>query len=227
MGLAAFTQRVTGFGLALVSVPLLVHLLPIANIAPLLSLFGIIVNLSIIIPRRDNVDLGEVWRLAVALLPSIPIGVWALSNLSQELVLGVLGVVLALYGLYCLLTPRLPRINNAYWAFPFGFAAGMLGGAYNTTGPPAIIYGSARQWEPEPFKANLQAFFMTGNVVNIISHGLSGNINRLVWEHLAVSAVAALVGIWLGGRLDRYLKPDIFRRVVQVALVLMGVSLII
>jgi hypothetical protein len=227
MVFAAFTQRLTGFGLALVSVPLLVNLLPVVNVAPLLALFGLIVNASILLDDWDQLQWDEVWRLGIALVPSIPIGVWALRNVKREWVLGVLGTVLIGYGLYALCAPRLPRIKDHNWAFTFGFLAGMLGGAYNTTGPPAVIYGTSRNWSPLAFKANLQAFFFLGNVIGIVSHALSGNINWLVWRHLAVSVPAALLGIWIGGKLESHLSPKAFRQIVQIGLVAMGVTLII
>ena len=41
----------------------------------------------------------------------------------------------------------------------FGFFAGILGGAYNTNGPPVVIYGSLRKWSPATFRATLQGYF--------------------------------------------------------------------
>jgi len=51
-------------------------------------------------------------------------------------------------------------------AVPFGFLAGILGGAYNANGPPIVIYGVMRGWKKEAFRASLQGFFFVSSEKN-------------------------------------------------------------
>ena len=78
------------------------------------------------------------------------------------------------YGAYNLLRPGLPALRSEAWAYPFGFAAGVLGSAYNTGGPPVIIYGTMRRWPPAHFRATLQGFFLFTNIFVLVGHGLAG-----------------------------------------------------
>ncbi|MFQ5856424.1 MAG: hypothetical protein ACE5LU_12350, partial [Anaerolineae bacterium] len=71
----------------------------------------------------------------------------------------LLGLILIAYACYTLAHPVTPRLSSRRWVYPVGFVAGCLGGAYNTPGPPVIVYGSLRQWPKQEFRAMLQAFF--------------------------------------------------------------------
>jgi len=157
--LAVFTQAVTGFGLALVSMGLLAQTLGVQVAAPLIALTAAPLELIVLVRHRRSLNLSAVWRLALGSMIGIPIGLLGVRYLNEKVVLVVLGVVIIAYALYALRTPKLPELKESGWAYGFGFLAGILGGAYNTAGPPTVLYGSSRQWSPAEFKTNLQGFF--------------------------------------------------------------------
>lgn len=226
MFFAAFTKGLTGFGQALVAVPLLTAVVSVRVTSPLMSLFALFSNVYLLIVHRKALNWPEVWRLSLASLVGTPLGVWGLSALDERVVLGLLGIVLVSYSLYCLLGPKLPQIRNVNLAFPFGFVAGVLSGAYNTGGPPAVIYGNGRNWEPAEFKGNLQAFFMINSLMVSPSHLLHGNYAEEVLRLFLVALPFMIAGMLVGSRMDRYLDPARFRKVVLVVLVGLGLSLI-
>lgn len=57
---AIFTQTVTGFGLALVSMPLLALVLPIQVAAPLVALFGLVAELLLLLRYRTALNVRAV-----------------------------------------------------------------------------------------------------------------------------------------------------------------------
>ena len=97
-----------------------------------------------------------------------------MRQLDARIVLSALGIFLIVYALYNLFNLRLPRIRQPKWDFSFGLASGMLSGAYNTGGPPLVIYGTSLGWSSEEFKANLQALFMLNSFLVIILHSSPG-----------------------------------------------------
>jgi uncharacterized membrane protein YfcA len=139
----------------------------------------------------------------------------------------VLGIVISGYSLYALLTPRLPRLSHPAWAYPFGFLAGLLGGAYNTSGPPAVIYADFRRWPPSEFRANLQGLFLASDAVVIIGHALARTLTGAVWRSYAAAVVPLALGILIGGAIGARLNPIAFRRVTLVLLFVVGVRLIL
>ncbi len=157
----------------------------------------------------------------------IPVGVWALGNLDEQLVQTGLGVVLAGYALFILIKPAAPHPISRRWAYPAGFIAGALGGAYNTSGPPLILYGSLRQWSHHRFRAVLQAVFLLTASIVVLTHGVVGNITDDIL-HLYILAVPfLLLGIIGGALLDHRIQPQRLRTLVTVLILALGVSLII
>jgi uncharacterized membrane protein YfcA len=106
-----------------------------------------------------------------------------------------------------------------------GLVGGLLGGAYNTSGPPVIVYADCRRWPPEVFKSNLQGYFVISSLGFVVMHVLGGNITPPVLKAFWWTLPFIAVGLVAGLSLDRWLNPALFRRVVLVLLVVMGVRL--
>ena len=227
MLLSAFTQTLTGFGSALVSMSILPTLLGISVASPLVALMAITLESILLIRLRGAFNLRAVWRLSAAALVGVPIGIVLARSNNEDLVLGILGLVLIGYSLYALIGPRLPELKRPAWAFVFGFIGGILSGAYNVAGPAAVIYGSCRRWQPDEFRSNLQAFFLINDAFVLINHGLAGNLKPIVWSYYLVALPAIGLGIFFGLKLDRRINPDTFRKLVQIMLIVMGLRLIL
>jgi uncharacterized membrane protein YfcA len=103
----------------------------------------------------------------------------------------------------------------------------LLGGAYNTTGPPVILYGDCRRWGQDEFKSNLQGYFLITSLVVNLGHTLNGSQSPEVWRYFMLSLPALVLGVLAGTFLNRYVKPEIFRKIVLVLLVVMGLRLFI
>ena len=225
--LAAFTQSLTGFGSALVSMAVLPGLIGIRTAAPLVTLVTVTIDVTLLARYRQALNLRAIWRLVAALVLGVPLGILVLRRVEERLVLAILGAVIAGYALYALLSPRLPRLEHPAWAYGFGFIAGVLGGAYNTSGPPVVIFGNCQRWPPSEFKGNLQGFFLVNDLLVIAGHALSQNLTPLVLRDYLIVLPALIVGLFVGGRLDRRLDPALFRKIVLVLLVVMGLRLLL
>ena len=107
------------------------------------------------------------------------------------------------------------------------FIAGILGGAYNTNGPPAVIYGMLKGWPPERFRATLQGYFLPTGLVILLGHGAAGLWTGLVLRLFAFSLPALFLGVWLGGKVHRRVPEKRYRQVVYASLVIMGGFLVL
>ena len=223
---AVFVQSMSGFGYALVSMALLPGIVGIQVAAPLVALVGIPLEFMLLLKYRSALNFYAVWPLIIASLFGIPLGIYVLKRVDEEIVLTILGIVITGYALYSLLEIKLPQMNHPTWAYGSGFFAGLLGGAYNTAGPPVIVYGNCRRWLPAEFKGNLQSFFLVGTLFVAAAHALSGNLTEVVLVDFLWVLPPIGLGFVAGTSLDRYINPAIFRKVVLVLLVLMGLRLI-
>lgn len=224
---AAFTQAVTGFGSSLVGLPLLAQVTEVRVAVPLLALLSLPMNLTLLVLERRAFEWSAVWRLIVAALLGIPLGLVAVSALGQRVVLGGLGLVLIGYSLYAWFVPRLPELNHSRWSYLFGFGSGILAGSYSVGGPPLVIFAACRQWKPDEFRGNLQAVFLVENVVVLTGLWLRGAYTGEVVHLLWFAAPALIVGVVAGILLDRFIPDALFRKLVLVMLLVLGVRFLV
>ncbi len=220
--LAAFTQSLSGFGLALVAMALLPLAISLQVATPLVALAAVAIEGVLIIRYREALDVRAIWRVVLAALIGIPFGAYWLVRVNERLALGGMGLVIAGYAAYALLGLRLPRLAHPLWAYLAGLVGGLLGGAYNTSGPPVIVYADCRGWPRNSFKSNLQGYFIVSSVVVLVSHAVVGNLTPQVWRFFWSSSPFIAAGLLAGFALDRWLNPEVFRRVVLVLLIVMG-----
>jgi len=223
--LAAFTQSLSGFGLALVSMALLPSVIGLHMATPLVALVAIVIESVLLLRFREALELRTIWRVVLAALIGTPFGVLFLSRVDENLAMRILGIVIAGYALYALLGLKLPHLEGSLWAYSAGLVGGLLGGAYNTSGPPVIVYADCRRWQPAVFKSNLQGYFIVSSLAVMVSHAISGNITSQVWSTFWWTLPFIGVGLLAGLSLDRWLNPLVFRRLVLVLLVVMGIRL--
>lgn len=224
---AVVIQSLVGFGAALVGMPLLVEILGIQTAAPLVALLGVTAEAFLVFYFRQDLRLRVVWQLVAAAAIGIPLGVLALVQVNEAIVLTVLGLVVVTYALYGLLSLRLPALSHPLWAWAMGFLAGVLGGAYNISGPPVIIYGHCRKWPSSEFKGNLQGFFVAVSLFVVVGHLLGRNFTSSVWQSYFVSLLPAALGILVGLRLGRRVDQVLFSRLVLLLLLVLGGRLLV
>jgi uncharacterized membrane protein YfcA len=222
---AVFVQCLSGFGSALVAMPLLLPMLGPKGAGPLMALVSVVVQAILLVRYRRSLSLGAIWRLSLASVLMIPLGVFLAGFVSERAVFGILAAVLVGYSLYALLNLKLPAAEHQAWGFAAGAAAGLLGGAYNTDGPPVIVYGSCRRWSPAEFKSNLQGLFAVNTLVILSVHAAAGNLQAGIWWHLLAALPAVAVGAAAGLALDRFVNQELFRKITLWLLLVLGLRL--
>jgi uncharacterized membrane protein YfcA len=225
--IAAFLQSLSGFGFAILVMPLLTLVLGIRTAAPMVAMAGLTVYTINLVRYRRAIDVGEVLRLGMASVLGVLLGIWVLSNLNESLVQRVLGLILIAYAVYSLIRPALSRPLPSRWVYPAGFLAGCLGGAYNTPGPPVIVYGSLQQWSKDEFRAVLQALFFINGVVVVTAHVVARHVTAEVLTFYLYAVPALVVGILVGSRVDSKVDHGRFRTLVTGMILLLGVSLLL
>jgi len=225
--LAVFTQSLSGFGSALVAMALLPELVGMRVATPLVAVMAMTVEGILLVRYHTALNLRAVWRLALASLIGIPLGMFALRRIDENAAMTVLGVVIISYALYAFFELKPPPLNHPTWAYAFGLIAGMLGGAYNTSGPPVVVYGNSQRWLPAEFKSNLQGFFFLNSVLVVSGHALSHSFTPVVWQNYGYALPALGLGILAGVSLDRLINPDIFRKIVLVLLLFTGARMVL
>ena len=225
--LASFLQSLSGFGFAIVVMPVLTLMLGIQTAAPLVALTALTVYIINVARFRRSINAREVLRLGLASALGVPMGIWILANMDATLVKQALGLVLILFATYSLARPSVAWTPSPRWVYPAGFVAGCLGGAYNTPGPPAILYGTLRQWPRDEFRAGLQTLFLVNGLLVVSSHLVAGHLTLPVLTYCLYTVPALALGIFFASRVDSRVDRDRFRTLVAVMILLLGLSLVL
>lgn len=223
---ALLVQSLAGFGSALLAMPILAQALGIKTAAPLFALCVLIGEIIMLMRHHKAFRFAAVWRLMVAAVIAIPIGIRTAHILPDNIVLLTLGILTFGFALYSLVGPQMPALKDKKWAFGFGFAAGLLSGAYNTGGPPYVIYGATQRWPQNEFKANIQSVFLISSLMVTTSHFLNGGYTPEVLHLFAFALPTIPLGLGVGFLLEPLISPAFFRRAVLIMLLVLGLTLI-
>ncbi|MEZ4670726.1 MAG: sulfite exporter TauE/SafE family protein [Anaerolineae bacterium] len=221
-----FIFGLTGFGSALFSIPLLIPLIGVDAATTLVAILALVARLLMLIRYRDSISFNTVWRLVLASLVAIPVGLKIIEILDNYVILILLGCVVVGYGIYGLARPRLPEVKNPNWAFVFGFMSGMLSAAYNIGGPPIVIYANLLRWSSSQFKSNLGGAFLLTSIAVVAAHAANGHVTQAVLQGTLLALPAALGGIFAGWWLERFINPYTFSKLVLILLIIIGLRLI-
>ncbi|MDJ0845143.1 sulfite exporter TauE/SafE family protein [Crocosphaera sp.] len=225
--LGVFIQSLSGFGLGVVSMPLITLVIDVRVASPLMNLISLLTLLIISVYYRNKLEIKAIFRLVIASSLAIPFGVYFLKNIDQTISSTILGMVVLGYGIYSLLEFPLPSIRSPKWGYGFAFCSGLLSGAYNTGGPPMIIYGNCCRWTPEQFRSNLNFFFFCNVIIVLTNHFLQGNITPEVLQLFMISIPMIVIGLILGFSLSKRVNLLLFRKLVLILLSMAGLQLLI
>lgn len=227
--LGTFTATTLGFGKGLIVMPILTILLGLDMAAPLTALAMLTSQILVILWFRSSFSLEDVMPLMIPAALGIPAGLFLITVVDEHIMRPVLGGLIILYVLYRIYQPDLPPLNPApkpaTWAA--GFTAGMLTGAYNTPGPPIIIYGDMCGWEKDRFRINLQSFFIFCSTLTLVGHVIQGRITSTLMLNYVWVIIGIISGMAAGILLDKYMSANIFKWMVQLLLLLIGGSMIL
>jgi uncharacterized membrane protein YfcA len=225
IALAAAAQAVTGFGFALIAVPLLTLASDAHTAVVAVCLAGLIPSLVSAGLDRHHVRWRPAWILSAISIAGMPLGLWVRHALPDR----GLTVVVAVSVLACVLIVwrgvRLPEGPGTVGAV--GAIAGVLGVATGTNGPPLVAAFQAMGLGPRAFRGTLAAIFAVTGVAGAVAYLLAGEVTGEATAMAAAGAPAAVIG-WLAG--DWFfgrINAVVFRRLVLGFLVVTAATVLI
>ncbi len=223
---AGFTQGVTGFGSALVAMPLLLLFLGAKTAVPLCVLNGLIITGFLSIQLKIHLEWRKILPLVLGCLPGIVVGIVVLKNANDDLIRLLLGVMLLGYVSYSFWVKPKERNLHLVWAYMAGFATGCIGSAFSAGGPPTIIYTTLTGWNKDAIKATLSGFFFVTAICIATAHALSGFTSVAVLQYFCASGLSVLLGVWAGSKLYARFSRETYLRAVWLLLTIMSFMLI-
>ena len=219
---AGLIRGFTGFGSALVIVPLFSTLLAPAQTIAVMLLIEVLVTIQLMPRALRSTNWRLVGQLTVPALVTIPLGAYALVTFDAGVIRMAVSIVVLLWASLLLIGVRYEGRLMAPATMGIGALSGGLMGAVGLGGPPVVVYLLTTPARAESHRANIIVFF--GLTVLYFVAVLV--LNRVYTETTIWTAVILtpffLAAAWLGTRLFDRSGEALFRRVALVFLIFVG-----
>ena len=223
-----FASGAAGFAFGIVASAIWLHALDPLHATMLVVSGGFTIQAGTIWPMRREINARRLAPFVIAGLLGIPIGVWLLVRIDANALKIVLGIFLAVYGVYALATPRLPRITGGGRVADgaIGFFGGILGGIGGYSGVMPAIWCQLRGWSKEVSRGVYQPFIIMAHLATMALIGVVA-LDRAGVVLFLLALPALMLGAFIGWRVYGRLDETRFRQIFAVFLVVSGLILVI
>lgn len=222
---ATLVQQLSGFGFALLAVPLLSLIVGPKDAVAIAMAVGFASSGLMAVGLRDRTDVATLRRLLVGALVGLPVGVLGLRSLDASVLRVSLGLVVGAMVVILARGYRL-RASGPRAIIGAGVASGLLNGSLGTGGPPVILVLQAAETEQHRFRATTTAFFAICDLYAIPLLVGSGAVRPSAWWYALGALPAVAVGTAIGGPLALRIDAVQFRRLVLALLAVTAAVLV-
>jgi uncharacterized protein len=192
---------ITGFGSTLIAVPLLAHLFPLQFVIPVVLLLDGVACVRQGLRLRGDIYQQELVPMLPFLLVGMAAGAMLLIRVSGELLLPLLGVFVAGFGAYYVLSHEPAFTLRRWWVAPVGLLGGTISSLFGISGPIYVMYLVGRGASLDQVRATMPVLFIFTVLTRVVLFGFGGLITAEVLLTTALLAPVMFLGLYLGNRL--------------------------
>ena len=224
---AAIVKGFLGIGLPAASMAFLTLVMPPTEAIPLLWLSILATNSLQFAHAPNKMDIAkEYWLFALAIMVCIFLTAMFIPKYPTALLTVAIGVAMVLFSLNLLLGIKLRIGPGRGWHLGFGVLSGVLGGISSIWSPTVAMYLVARDVSKERFIGTTGFLFLAGVLPLGAGQVVAGILTVPVLLKSALALCVVLVGFRIGELLRGRVSQDMFRKIVLIAFLLMGLRLI-
>lgn len=224
---AAFFSGLSGFGFALIALPLLTFFLDLQTIVPLMVMLGVSTSLTNTILLRRSILFGKIGLLMAGALAGTPAGAYCLGHVPAHwLGMGLGAVMVAAMGYQFWAKPEPRRLGFAPTILAGG-VSGLLSGSIGAAGPPVIVYSSIQPWTKDQSKGVMACYFTLVGIYTLIMFIATGLATSKALSLYPLLLPALALGLFLGGRLYARITDHGYRKMVLAMVFVLGWVMIV
>lgn len=225
--LGSLVYGITGFGAGLIAIPLATHLVPLAFALPVFSLVDFASALRLGLQRPKDAATAEIVRMLPFILAGTVVGVTVLVNLPRAGAMLALGLFVALYAVYALLSRPGVTMVSRHWAYLAGVSGGITSTLFGAGGPAYAIYLSHRPLSKEQFRATITLTTVFSIGMRVVAFAVTGLLLKWdVWLTAACAVLGAMAGLSIASWAFKRVTREFLLRMVALLLLANGVSLV-
>ena len=208
---AGVVTGTTGFGLALISTPILLFVYEPRTVIVLTAIFSIFISAAVVLDSWREAHR----RLALTLLlpgcVGIVAGTQVLKSVNPTYIRLAVGAVVVLSALLLVRDVRLPGADTRWGPVVAGVASGALSTSTGLAGPPIVLLLSSRGLPKHQFRGTSAFYFLFMGLVTLAILAARGLVDAGELPLAAVLVPSAMVGKAIGTAFLKRIPESSFR----------------
>ena len=232
---AFMVRGLTGFGSGPVMVPLLLFFIDIKIVVPVAAVHAVLTGCLLLFTFQTRKFVRK--DLFYILIPGGIVGTVAgsyiLTSFRSDILKILFGLFVIAFSLHDLfleakrtVVAKEAQEAKTYRGLFAGFLGGITGGLFASAGPPIVMYLTRKLKDKNAFRATLVLYFLVQDPWRLIAYAGTGLMS---WDILKFSLVlipAMVAGNFTGSALVQRVNQVLFRRIVSLVLLGIGVALL-
>jgi uncharacterized protein len=219
----------TGFGSALIIVPLLAFQLPLQEVVPLVLLLDLVASAQLGHLNFSAIRFSELWRLIPAMILGAGLGLYVAQWGSHPLLLVALGVYIVSVGVTSWRRTsgtELAQIGQK-WSALFGLLSGLVEVVFATSGPLIVAYLTRRLPDVNVLRSTISSGIFVVVAIALGGMAATGRLNDAsLWQRFPWLLSATVIGCYLGHRSSSRIKVERLKRGIYFVLAASGLAMI-
>lgn len=227
--IAYLVKGMTGFGEGLLIIPPLLLLFDIKYLLPITAVIMFLADLYLIYHFRKDFHKGSIFILLISAVVGVIIGTYLLNILDSNIIKILLAIFIILFSLRLLFfeNTKKGKLFKKSLGVISGFLGGLIDAIFGTGGPPVIMYLSYIGMNKSAFRATCTITFLFYHTTRLIAYSYSG---IMTLESIKIGLMlipAMMVGSVIGMKLHFKIDEKIFKKIVGLILLIVGIVLLI
>jgi uncharacterized membrane protein YfcA len=228
--LAGFVKGVIGIGMQIVPLALLTALIGLPKALALLLAPSFLANLwQAVTGGYALVLLRRIWGFLLPATLLVFAGAAALTRLDLSLLSALLGLILVFYGVVGLSRVRLTisRGQEPWTGWVAGSLNGLLTGMTGSFVVPGVMWLQAIGLPRDQLIQAMGLLFVLSTAALALALGRNNMLSLELGALSLIAVIPAMLGLYAGQALRRRMEEELFRKVLLLALVILGLYIVV
>lgn len=227
--MAAFLKGMTGFGFALLAVPLLSLLFPIQSLIPAMTLFNLITSVYILASIRLKLKAKYFLPMLLASFVGIPIGVYVLTYFPEQMLELAAGISIFSISIVFLLgsNQAIPEKRRKKPIVFAGFLSGLLTSSMSIGGPPIALAMNRKGYSKESFRKIFALISVINAAISSVLYVVHGIFVAFSLKFALFLFPVILIGTKLGDNFSQKVNQLFFKKIILYVNLLLGLFIIV
>lgn len=221
--LGGFVQSVTGFGAAIIIMIFLPMMMSMTAAPAASDVITMTLSFAMCWRYRKYVKVRKIVMPALVYMGFSLLAIRQSSQLDGDKLKLIFGIFLVILSCYFLMAAGKVKLRaSAGMGVICAAIAGVCGGFFGISGPPASLYYLAVTDSKEEYLGSLNGMFSIVVIFNIISRVMNGFITTALLPYMFIGALTIQIGCVIGSRVVGRISMDMLKRCVYILMLFAG-----